>query len=488
MTSGRIRDGVDMPLDYPSQQCESMIYETLNLAGSNAAMSQKPVIRLAELIGALSHALDLTEGQPRGHCMRVCWIGMQIGKAVNFSPEERSDLYYTLLLKDLGCSSNAARICQLYLADDLAFKADFKLIDGSLPQALRFVLSHTGLQSGMADRFRSIINILKNGGEISRELIEARCHRGAEIAAMMRFSPAVSEAIQNLDEHWDGKGKPECRRAREIPVASQIALMAQVIDVFYQASGKDAAIREIRSRHNSWFDPDLVDVFEAVADFPEFWDTLTNPDLASKVLALEPGDKPRVADEKYLDDIAKGFALVVDSKSPFTAGHSQRVALFADLIAEELSYPPERRRWLHRAALLHDIGKLAISNSILDKPAKLTDDEFATIKTHASHSEAIIKGVPAFADMAGIAGGHHERLDGKGYPRGLTAEQIPEETRIVTVADIFDALTADRPYRKAMAVSQAFAIMEKDCGTAVDPKCFAALKSALQKAELPIAA
>ena len=99
-------------------------------------------IRLAELIGALSHALDLTEGQPHGHCIRACWIGMHIGKAINISAQERSDLYYTLLLKDLGCSSNAARICQLYLTDDHSFKSDFKLIDGSLPQALRFVLSH----------------------------------------------------------------------------------------------------------------------------------------------------------------------------------------------------------------------------------------------------------------------------------------------------------------------------------------------------------
>ncbi len=178
-------------------------------------------LRLAELIGALSHALDLTEGQPRGHCIRCCWIGVNLGMAIGYSREELSDLYYTLLLKDLGCSSNAARICQLYLADDQGFKRDFKRIDGSLPQALRFVLSHTGLTAPMADRFRAITNILRNGGEISRELIEARCHRGAEIAAQMRFSPAVCSAIENLDEHWDGHGKPEGRQRRDIPRAAQ---------------------------------------------------------------------------------------------------------------------------------------------------------------------------------------------------------------------------------------------------------------------------
>src|SRR5690606_22313154 len=119
-----------------------------------------------------------------------------------------SDLYYTLLLKDVGCSSNAARICQLYLADDLSFKHDHKFLDDALPQILRFVLSHTGMKAGLAERFRSIVNIARNGGEIARELIETRCQRGAEIARQMRFSEAVAQGILDLDEHWNGSGHP----------------------------------------------------------------------------------------------------------------------------------------------------------------------------------------------------------------------------------------------------------------------------------------
>lgn len=442
-----------------------------------------PQIRLAELLGALSHALDLTEGQPRGHCIRCCWIGTQLGMKLKLWPDEISDLYYTLLLKDLGCSSNAARICQLYLADDIGFKRDVKLIDGSLPQALRFVLGHTGLEKGLAERFRAIINILRNGGEISRELIEARCHRGAEIAARMRFSKPVCEAIQNLDEHWDGSGKPEGLKARAIPLYAQIALLAQVVDVFNVSNGPASACREIRNRAGTWFDPLVVEAFDELQSESDFWEILKEEDLPAVVLHLEPAKAKRWVDEDYLDEIATAFAQVIDAKSTFTRGHSERVAVFTDMIAEELGFTPERRRWLARGALLHDIGKLAISNSILDKPAKLDEAEFTAIKSHPVHSENILKSISVFADLAAVAGGHHERLDGKGYPRGLKGDEITLETRIVTVADIFDALTADRPYRAAMPVSQALCIMQKDVGSSIDGTCFAALQAALARAD-----
>ena len=181
------------------------------------AAGQFDKITLSELLGALSHALDLTEGQPAGHCVRCSRIGVEIGREIGLSEDEIAELYYALLLKDLGCSSNAARICELYLTDDLSFKQDFKFIDGSLPQALRFVLGHTGLKAGLAERFRAIVNIFQNGGEIARELIETRCHRGADIARKMRFAEPVAEGIKNLDEHWDGGGKPLGLQRRRHP-------------------------------------------------------------------------------------------------------------------------------------------------------------------------------------------------------------------------------------------------------------------------------
>ncbi len=445
-------------------------------------------IRLAEILGALSEVLDMTEGQPPGHCMRACYIGIAIGKSMGLGDDRLSDLYYTLLLKDLGCSSNAARICQLYLTDDLSFKGDFKRVNGSLPQALRFVLSHTGLKAGLAERFRALIHIVQNGGEIARELIDTRCHRGAAIARKMRFSDAVADGIQNLDEHWDGSGLPERQSGETIPLLSRIALVAQVADVFHTASGAEAAAKEIEHRRGTWFDPAVADAFRQVVEARDFWSGLIAPDLQARLLALEPAQGLRIADDDYFDDIAQAFAGVIDSKSPYTSGHSERVTFYADVIAEEMGLTLDHRRWLGRAALLHDIGKLAVSSSILDKPGKLDEAEWRAMKNHAAVTETVLEKIGPFRAFAAIAGAHHERLDGKGYPKGLSGDQIALETRILSVADVYDALTAKRPYREAMPSHMAFAVMEDDIGTAFDPRCLIALRAGLRKLNAALAA
>ena len=444
-------------------------------------------IRLSELLGALSHALDLTEGQPAGHCVRATWIGTHIGRAMGLPESQLWELYYTVMLKDLGCSSNAARICELYLSDDIGFKRDFKSVRDSLPQVLGFVFSHTGLKSGLAERLRAVLNIMQNGGTITDELIQTRCHRGAEIASRLRFPPAVCNSIHALDEHWNGTGRPDRLAGSAIPLYARIALLSQVVDVFHRSAGRDAAIAEVRARAGTWFDPDAVACFERVAGDDDFWAVLGSEQVEEAVFALEPAQELIAVDEEYLDDIARAFAQVVDSKSPFTSGHSERVAIYADMVAAEVGYSPERRRWLRRAALLHDIGKLGVSNSILDKNGKLDEDEWRAMRNHAVLSEAILARVELFHEMSRIGGEHHERLDGKGYPRGLSGAEIQPETRIVSVADVFDALTADRPYRAAMPVEKALAIMRAEAGTSLDPFYLAALERALIVAETGLA-
>lgn len=450
---------------------------------SSDRSSPPPVLRLGALLGALSYALDMTEGQPPGHCIRCCWIGTQIGLALGMEGQDFLDLYFTLLLKDLGCSSNAARICELYIADDITFKRDFKVIDGSMTAALRFVFTKTGLGAGLSERLRATVNILQNGGKISRELIETRCHRGADIAAKMRFSEAVQQGIRSLDEHWDGGGKPEGLAGKNVSRLSNIALLSQVTEIFHATDGPDAALAEVARRSGRWFDPEIIRALVVASKAPGFWERLDDPNLEEHVFSLDPSKVEQSVDDAYMDEIASAFSDVVDAKSPFTADHSRRVTLYTDMIAEELGLQNDHRRWLRRAALMHDLGKLAVSNQILDKPGRPTEEEWAAIRSHPVFSKSILERVEAFKDIAPIAGAHHERLDGGGYPEGLSADDLCLEVRILTVADVFDALSADRPYRAAMPTQKALDIMIEDVGKAFDRDCVEALRRGLARFE-----
>ena len=189
-------------------------------------------------------------------------------------------------------------------------------------------------------------------------------------------------------------------------------------------------------------------------------------------------------DEGWLDDIAAAFADVVDAKSPYTADHSRRVTLYTDMIAEQLGRAADHRRWLRRAALLHDLGKLSVSNSILDKPAKLDAAEWVKVRAHPRQSERILERIGVTRDIAPICGAPHERLDGKGCPNGLTADDLCLKVRILTVADVFDALSAARPYRAALPIARAFEIMQADIGIALDGDCVAALQPAFAACSL----
>ena len=436
-------------------------------------------IPLAEVLASLSYALDLTEGQPAGHAIRTCWIGMHIGEKIGLSENNLADLYYTLLLKDLGCSSNASRIAELYLTDDRAFKRDFKTIGMGVPAAIQFIIDQTGRNSNLSKRLKAVAHVMKHGGEIVHDLIETRCTRGAAIARQMRFSEKVASAIHSLDEHWDGSGHPQGVPGQAIPLYSRIALLSQVIDVFYTSQGPDAAVAGAIDRSGRWFDPLLVNAFMDVAPDLQFWEGLSDPEIETRVLNMAPALARITADDDWLDDIVLAFGQVIDAKSPYTFGHSERVGEYAGMIGERLGMDGSRVRWLKRAACLHDVGKLGVSSAILDKPGPLNDEERGQMRGHALHSHAILSRISAFGRLADAAAAHHERLDGRGYPHQHKAQQISLETRIITVADIYDALTSDRPYRVAMPVDQALSLISREIGQAVDVDCYVALVSAL---------
>ena len=260
----------------------------------------------------------------------------------------------------------------------------YKTVGDSLPQVLKFVLKHTGLKAGLAERFRAVMTILRDGPHIAQELIATRCQRGADIARLLRFPETVAAGIYSLDEHYNGQGKPDkLAGAGDSPVFAHCADGAGDRRVSY-GRWRAGGAAEVRQRAGSWFDPQLVQAFERVAQSGAFWSMLRSQDLTARPWRRWSRPNRIVpVDEDYLDDIAAAFGQVVDSKSPYTSGHSERVALYTDMIAEAMGVTPERRRWLKRGALLHDVGKLGVSNSVLDKAGKLDADEWLAVQQHA---------------------------------------------------------------------------------------------------------
>ena len=427
------------------------------------------------MIGALSYALDITEGEPPGHARRTCQIGMRIAAELKLDADARSRLFYALLLKDAGCSANSAKMAALFGADDHVAKRTSKRVDwsGRLPAfawSVRTVAPRGSLRARL-DRLLAI----KAEGEVTRALMQARCDRGAEIALMLGFEAETAEAIRALDEHWDGGGQPRGLRSEEIPLLGRILCLAQTVDIFHTAGGVRAAWAVARRRRGRWFDPALVDALEAVRSDSAFWASLREGDAA----AWEPEDRLLTADDALLDRIADAFAGIVDAKSPWTYRHSDRTCVITMSVASGLGADAGSLRDLRRTALLHDVGKLAVSNRILDKPARLTEAEFALVREHPVVTERILERVPGCVHLAPVAGAHHERLDGSGYPRGLKASELTLPMRLLAVADVYEALTSDRPYRPALTSHDALAIMRDDVPARLDREAFAGLERLL---------
>lgn len=432
-------------------------------------------INLSEVLSALSCALDLTEGQPIGHTMRSCLIGMRMGHEIGLSATDRAALYYALLIKDAGCSSNAARLCQLFGSDDLELKPRMKVVDRQNKISLAVQTARTvALKGGLSDKIKHFVGVARSDS-VMKEIMGLRCERGADIAMRLGFPQATADAVRHLDEHWNGRGHPEGLSGPAIPMMSRIANLSQVVDVFHQHDGVKAAVKVARKRSGSWFDPLLVDRVVAWRNESSWWERLDNTDPTDDVIAAEPMSQVRWVSDDDLDVIARAFADIIDAKSPYTYSHSRNVAAYALGIAREMKLDSATQRRIYRAGLLHDIGKLGVSNSILDKPGRLTESERISVQRHPFFTWEILSRVPAFRDFAWPAALHHERLDGSGYPWHLSGNRLDMTARILCVADVYEALTAERPYRASLPWEESSRILGEGRGTLFDPAVLDAL-------------
>jgi putative nucleotidyltransferase with HDIG domain len=444
--------------------------------------------RVVPILAALSYGLDLSGGQPLGHAERTCVIGMRLGQEVGLDDEELADLYYALLMKDLGCSANASRTFQIMGSDDIAAKRDIKLTDWTRLRrdSIEYGLSHVSPHKPFEERVRAFVDYAANQTRTTAELVKIRSECGASIAKRIGLSEDAAEAIHGSFELWNGEGHPHGFRGEDIPRLARIVCLAQTVEVFYRAggagqAGMDAALQLAQARSGHWFDPQMVFALESVVRRGELWRDI---ERAGKLVpTLEPREQTWRATDETIETICLAFAEVIDAKSVFTFQHSTGVAGAAQAIARSLGLPESEVTLLRRAALLHDIGKLSVSNTILDKPAKLDDEEWRNVREHPRYSYEILRRIPGFGAIAGLAAKHHEKLDGTGYWRGLDGSQLSTTARILVVADVYDALAARRPYRDALPKEQVLAIMARETPRSIDAQCFYALSGTYQQAE-----
>jgi HD-GYP domain-containing protein (c-di-GMP phosphodiesterase class II) len=402
---------------------------------------------------------------------------MRIGRELGLGDSDLSNLYHALLMKDAGCSSNAARMFEIFGSDDIATKRMSKISDWSnLIEAAQYAAANTLPQSSIIARAQRLLHIATHQAETSGTLMQARCDRGAQIALRLGLGDAAADCIRSLDEHWDGRGAPRRVKGTEIPLLGRIACLSQTLEVFAKTFSVETAYEMARKRSGRWFDPDLVRAAQAFRRDGPFWQSAFD-DPRAALLTIECRAAVETATEARIDSVCDAFAQIVDAKSSFTAEHSSRVCAYSVEIAEALGFTGRRLTTMRRAALLHDVGKLGVSNAILDKPGKPTDEEWASIRRHPYHTYQVLTRITGFERLTEIAAAHHERLDGKGYFLGRDGSQLDLDMRILAVADVFDALSAERPYRGALDSAEVFRILDKDSGVALDADCIAVLKA-----------
>jgi len=380
-----------------------------------------------EIIEAISMVMNLSERHKSYHGHQVAHLSIILGKEYGLRGCSLKDLAYAALLHDLGGIGNLEDI------------------------------------------------ISKKGNLDNLEFLRIWEHpkKGAQILERIKDLREVSELVLYHHEWWDGTGYPEQRKGEAIPLGAQIIRLSDtVVSMLSDRSYRKALTLEevvvlLKKDSGQQFNPLLVDCFLKIyaADKisieynPQEWDSLFE-EIAS-------GEE--LANQNLIDDLLELFSDIIDAKNPYTAQHSIRVSGYAAKLAQALKLPSREIELCKIAGLLHDAGKVGVDGEILNKPERLSEDEFKAIQAHPEMSYQIINSITGLEEVALYSRYHHERFDGRGYPLGLKGEEIPLISRIIAVADTYDAMTSNRPYRRG--VSRDAAIQEiKQCqGSQLDP-------------------
>ena len=416
-------------------------------------------VRLAELVATLSLGTDLGLGLPMEHVIRLTLISLRLADLLGLDESVRGEAYYSGLLAWVGCHTDAYEQAK-WFGDDIAVKREGRFFDSARPtQAATFAVRSIGVGRSPLGRLGVWARLPATARH--EAFVELENHwRGADqLAVQLGLGPEIRRSLRESFERWDGHGFGGLS-GDAITVTARLVILADVVAAYQATQGPAAAVSVARERAGTQFDPDLVEAFCANAG--EVLASLNAADNWDRIIDAEPS-LGRVLRGDQIDTALGAIGDFADLKSPFTIGHSRRVADLAGSAAAAVGLADVRL--VRRAALVHDLGRLGVSNAVWDKPGPLTLAEMERVRLHPYLTERMLAGSPVLARLGSIAVQHHERLDGSGYPRGLRAGSISAEGRVLAAADRYATLIEDRPHRPARSRTEAALALRDDVGS-----------------------
>lgn len=403
------------------------------------------VIRLSEVLGALSLTTDLGAGVPFEKGLRTCVVASQLGEACGLERADRHVVYFTALLRSLGCTAHASTFAEMF-DDDVAVQRELKTLDFEDSEVLsaqtaRFA-TWAGNERAQEITARLAAEVPAQGAALGR----GSCEVSAALGARLELPAGAIAALDEVYERYDGNGFPLGLAGDDLTIAARVVHVAEQAVMAHYDGGLPAAARHVARRAGNHLDPDVCATLRA--DIEAILSALDAPDMLAAALAAEPPPAITVPATE-LDHVCSAFASFADLKGRFLLGHSTHVAELADRAAGLLGYEEDARRTLRASALLIDLGRVGVSSAIWDRPGRLGPVEWERVRLHSYWTERILRRCPALERLAPLAAVHHERLDGSGYHRGARGSELSSGGRLLAAADMFAAMTEPRPYREA---------------------------------------